>query len=71
MAHGARELLENAKRTFTLEEAIDDTTYLVATTARLGGWRRKVLSPRDAAPQILEIAASNKVGILSERRIVG
>ena len=64
MAHGARELLENARRTFTLEEAIDDTRYLVATTARLGGWRRKTLSPRDAAPKILEIAATNKVGIL-------
>ncbi len=64
MAHGALDVLENARRVFTLEEALEDVQFVVGTTARLGGWREQIQTPRQAAGKIMEIAASNKVAIL-------
>ena len=64
MAHGARDVLKNAMRTFTLEEAVADCGYIVGTTARLGGWRQETATPRASAGRILEIARKNKTAIL-------
>ncbi|RJO70324.1 MAG: RNA methyltransferase [Myxococcales bacterium] len=64
MAHGATEILENARKVFTLDEALDDVSYVIGATARLGGWRARASTPRVAAPEILRIAQTNRVAIL-------
>ncbi len=64
MATCARDLLADAKKYFTLEEALEDCQYVVGTTARLGGWRKSTESPRNAAKEILKVAGENKVAIL-------
>lgn len=65
LAHGAEDILDGARRCFTLEEALDDVHYVVGTTARLGGWRQNPLTPREAAPELFALAqAENRVAIL-------
>lgn len=64
LAHGAEEILENAKRVFTVEEALEGVQYTVGTTARLGGWREQVKTPRTAAPILLDLAKENRIAIL-------
>jgi len=64
LAHGAEEILDNAKKVFTVEEALEGVQYTVGTTARLGGWRDQVKTPRTAAPSILDLARENKIAIL-------
>jgi len=64
LCSGAEDILENAKKYFTVEEALTDVQYTVGTTARLGGWREQVKTPRTAAPAILDLARENRVAIL-------
>jgi len=64
MATCAKDLLESAKKYFSLEEAIADCQYVYGTTARLGGWRKGMDTPRNSVKEILELAASNRVAIL-------
>jgi len=64
MAHGATDLLESAKRVFTIEEALGDISFVVGTTARLGGWRSQILQPHEGAQEILKAAQSNRVALL-------
>lgn len=64
LAHGAGDILESARRVFTLEEALDDIQYVVGTTARLGGWRHQIKAPRSASGEILSVARENRVAIL-------
>lgn len=64
LAHGAEEILEEAMRVFTLEEALDGIHYVIGTTARLGGWRAQSATPKRAASEILSVARTNKTAIL-------
>ncbi len=64
MACGSLDILDNARQVFTLDEALDDIEVVVGTTARLGGWRHSVRTPRQAAPDILELAQNNRVALL-------
>lgn len=45
----ARHLLENARITDTLEEAIQGFNAVYGTTARTGGWRKGIMTPADMA----------------------
>lgn len=45
-------LLENIRIFSTLAEAIKDCHIVFGTTARLGGWRREIVSPHQAAAEI-------------------
>jgi tRNA/rRNA methyltransferase len=47
-----------------LAEALGDFTYVVGTTARLGGQRQVVLRPARLAEMLVPIAADNPVAIL-------
>jgi TrmH family RNA methyltransferase len=62
-AVNALPLLEAARRTESLGEAIADATFVVGTTARRRA-RREVLGARAAAPRILEEAARGRVALL-------
>jgi len=65
MATCAKDVLEGARKFFSLEEAIADCQYVYGTTARLGGWRKGTDNPRNTAREILGMAAGgNRVAIL-------
>jgi tRNA/rRNA methyltransferase len=52
--HHARHLLDGLTIVPTLREALMPFSFSYATTARLGGWRKAILTPREAAPRIVE-----------------
>ncbi len=64
MAHGARDVLKEAQVFFDLDEALADCQMVIATTARLGGWRFPPQNPRQAAPEILALAENSRIAIL-------
>ncbi len=49
----ARHILENARIVPTLAEALAGTSLVIGTTARTGGWRKGLLTPVKAAPEVL------------------
>ncbi len=53
-------VLENTKIVSNLEEALKDFNKVYGTTARIGGWRKRVLLPRQAASHISQDVAENK-----------
>ena len=57
MAHGSEDVLENAEVYETLEEAVADSVLVVGTSRRRRA-STPFMSPRAAAPLILENAAS-------------
>lgn len=65
MASGAGRLLDEARKFDTTEDALADTTYVLATTARGRGLTKPVLSPEFAMFESAKrIAAGQKVAIL-------
>jgi len=48
----------------SLEEALFDCTMLIGSTARVGGWRRNVLTLRECAPLIISHERNNNVAVL-------
>ena len=66
MAVKGRSVLERALCVGSVDEAVRDCTLLVGTTARRRG-RQPTVTPREAAPRILEEARRGKVGILFGR----
>lgn len=60
----AAHLLENLKVHDELLEALGPFNYVVGTTARLGGIRREVLSPREIAPRLIELSRHNDIALL-------
>jgi tRNA/rRNA methyltransferase len=49
----ARHILENARVVDSLAEALAGTSLVIGTTARTGGWRKGLLTPAKAAPEVL------------------
>jgi len=49
----ARSILENALVVGALAEALAGTSLVIGTTARTGGWRKGLLTPAKAAPEML------------------
>lgn len=60
----AAHLVENLKVHQDLLEALGPFNYVVGTTARLGGIRREVLSPREIAPRLIELSRHNDIALL-------
>ncbi|MDP2849072.1 MAG: RNA methyltransferase [Humidesulfovibrio sp.] len=50
----ARHILEAARITDTLAEALAGASLVIGTTARTGGWRKGLLTPVKAAPEVLD-----------------
>ncbi len=65
MASGAGRLLEEARLTDTLAEALDDATFVLATTARQRGLTKPIVTPERAMELAREkIAEGGKVAVM-------
>jgi len=62
--HAAAGVVETAAICETLDQALGEFGYVVGTTARLGGQRRNVCTPRDIAQRLVPIARENRVAVL-------
>ncbi|MBI4503499.1 MAG: RNA methyltransferase [Gemmatimonadetes bacterium] len=64
IAHNTGDLLQRVRLFETLEDALGDCVQVVGLTARQRSAKRNVRRPRDAAPEILEVARSGLTAIL-------
>jgi tRNA/rRNA methyltransferase len=62
--HFASDIIENSKFYPDLKEALSPFTYVVGTTARLGGQRQVVRTPFTLAQKLIPISAKNRIAIL-------
>lgn len=62
--HMARGLLEKMKTYSSLAEALAPFHYIVGTTARLGGQRKEIISPAQAARKIHSLNRQNRIAVL-------
>ncbi len=71
-AHGSREVLEKAEMFPTLEEAVADRDFVVATTARRRGLRHEYYPPESLVPMIRNKgAAALRVAVVFGREESG
>lgn len=59
IAHHAGEIIERVRRYPTLEAAVADCSLVLGTTGRPRRVRRERLTPREAAPIVLRVAAAH------------
>ena len=64
MARGGVGILHSARRFRSLRSSLRGVGHVTGTTARRGGNRREVRSPRDMAPRLLELSASRKAAVV-------
>lgn len=64
MAVHASDLLERSRRCTSLAEAVADCSWVVGTTCRAGPYRRRVLSPREAASKIVSLGPAQPVALV-------
>lgn len=64
MAVHAADLLESMRIFPSLGEAVADCGWVVGTTCRAGSYRRRPMTPRQAASEILAVAAQNRVALV-------
>jgi tRNA/rRNA methyltransferase len=62
--HKAAHLVKEMQVYSELEEAVSDFGYIVGTTARTGGVRRHILSPREVAADLFPLAAENQIALV-------
>ena len=62
--HAASDVVEEMAVYDSLETALHPFQYIVGTTARLGGQRQGVVSPREMANRLVPISAENRIALL-------
>jgi len=62
--HKAAHLVERMQVYSELEEAVSGFGYIVGLTARTGGVRRPLLTPREVAGTLFPIAAQNEIALV-------
>jgi tRNA/rRNA methyltransferase len=62
--HAAREVVDQITRFDDLKTALADYQFVVGTTARLGGERKRIASPGGVAAEVAEISAENQVALV-------
>ena len=62
--HAAADLVENMEVYSDLGAALKPFHYIVGTTARTGGQRQELNSPREIAEKLVPISANNQVALL-------
>ncbi|MGD8370821.1 MAG: RNA methyltransferase [Syntrophobacterales bacterium] len=62
--HYAADLVENMEVYADLTTALQHFHYVVGTTARTGGHRRELRTPREIAVELVPICANNQVALL-------
>jgi len=60
----AADVLAAAQRHASLADAITDCAWVVGTTCRPGSYRRRTLTPREAAPEILSVCGANRAALV-------
>ncbi len=67
IAHGTLDIIERIRNVSTLDEALGDTVYVAAFTARRRRTKWKVGTPRQAAAELMERATEGTVALLFGR----
>ncbi|MGD8313196.1 MAG: RNA methyltransferase [Syntrophobacterales bacterium] len=62
--HAAADLVENMEVQSDLGTALKPFQYIVGTTARTGGQRQELKTPREIAEKLVPICATNQVALL-------
>jgi tRNA/rRNA methyltransferase len=62
--HAASDVVNNMRIHESLEEALSQYTYVVGTTARLGGERQVVHSPAGKAEKLISISTENEIALV-------
>jgi tRNA/rRNA methyltransferase len=62
--HAATDLLENMEVHSDLGAALKSFHYIVGTTARTGGQRQELKTPREIAEKLVPICSTNRVALL-------
>ncbi|MFZ7126276.1 MAG: RNA methyltransferase [Desulfobacterales bacterium] len=62
--HAASEVVDRIERFDTLSAALSDCSFVVGTTARVGGERQVTLSPRVMAAELAGISQDNEVAVV-------
>src|SRR5690349_241345 len=60
----AVDILERKRKSATLADAIADCAWVVGTTCRGGSYRRRMATPRDIAPEIVDVARTKSVALV-------
>lgn len=71
IAHDTNDVIERIERFETLEAALSDCVRVAGFTARRRAAKRKVLAPREAAPELLGFAQEGPVALLFGREDAG
>ena len=71
LAHNALDVLEGAKRYASLNDAVDDQSFVVAVARRTGKRRGVVLPLHQGAQKVYDIASHSKVALLFGREARG
>lgn len=71
MAWGALEILENALKVETLEQALEDCQFAIATSARPRHSFREVYSPEEIAEKLAEFNQETQVAVVFGREDTG
>jgi tRNA/rRNA methyltransferase len=62
--HASYDIIENMIEYNTLEEALGSFNYIVGTTARLGGYRYDIQSPRTCANHLINLSHHNDIAVV-------
>lgn len=62
--HEARDLIENMRVCQNLEEALGEFNFIVGTTARTGGIRQTLRTPRTMAEEIVPLSHQNQIALM-------
>ena len=62
--HAARDVVDRMTTFGCLADALQDCQYVVGTTARLGGQRQVVLTPRVLARRLIAISRENQIAVV-------
>jgi tRNA/rRNA methyltransferase len=64
MAVHAADVLDRMRIESTLAAAVSDASWVVGTTCRPGAYRRRAMTPRDAAAEIVRVAGGHTVALV-------
>jgi tRNA/rRNA methyltransferase len=64
MAVHASDIVACAARVGSLREAVSDCAWVVGTTCRAGSYRRRTLTPREAAAEVVQVSSHDPVALV-------
>lgn len=71
MAHASEDILENARVCDSLEEAIAESNFVVATTQRERGYHFPFFTPEELREKIMPVSAEHRAAIVFGRERTG